>query len=280
MIFSLILFYLTRPRVKTYFHVGHRGDFKSIIRAKRKIVYGLVIILIMTSILVVLGFQSTGTISLKSVQTQENPREPGDMTVTAELTGGSPFGRVSASLFYATYFGEGSESGSETMQPMGINRYSAILHGSNGSEIWCVIESGNSVLGERTFQIGHVERSSRTSLAITNITQTPQTPTTQTMSITITVHVISNATITNVMFIEEFIAPSGYSGSSDSDMEKINNDTYSETIYASGTEGFDKGFSGENPQGTFVSGTTIYYRIAAKDASGNTAVQTKHITIK
>ena len=198
--------------------------------------------------------------------------------ITAEITGGSPFGGAGVSLSYETYFGEDSLSASKQMQSIRNNKYIATFRGSNGTEIWCLIKSGNTVLGEHTIQIGHIEGSNKTSLAITHITQTPEKPTSTVNSITITVNVTSNATVTNVILMEEIISPSGYSSSSSSSMQKINNHTYSEIIPL-GSGDINAVSSGEYLR-HFESGTKIYCRIAAKDKSGNTAAISKIITIE
>jgi len=230
-----------------------------------------VIVFIVAAIILMWGFQSTGAITLISVtQTPEHPQAFDDITITAEISGGSPFGGAGVSFSYTTYFGEGSKGSSEPMRYIGDNKYTAILHDSNGTEIWYFIRSGNNVLGEHTIQIGHIERSNKTSLAITNMTQVPEKPTSETTSITLTVNVTSNVTVIDVLFIKEIISPSGYHSSGGSGMRKIHNNTYSETIY-------QYGFG--NQYHNFESGTKIYYRIAAIDKSGNTAVITKNIII-
>jgi hypothetical protein len=221
------------------------------------------------------GYTSTGNITLiRLTQTPENPQASDEITITAVITGGSPFGGAGTSITYISYFGSGSGSGSKPMESIGNNKYKATFHGSNGSEIWCLITSGNNILADHTIQVGHIERSNLTSLAIKNITQTPEKPTSETTSITITAEITSNVNVTEVEFMKEIISQSGSSGGGSGGMLKTENNTYSETISPYGF-----GLSDAHQNRKFESGTTIYYRIAAQDESGNTAVITKNITI-
>jgi MFS family permease len=279
-LYGTIIFYLTRPHVRTYFHIGKPGDIKSTIIANRKIVYPLAFVFIIIAIIILWGFRSTDTIRLINLtQTPENPDAFDDVTITAEITGGSSFGGAGASLSYITYFGEGGTSGSKAMRSIGDNKYSATFRDSNGTEIWCLIIAVNDILAEHTIQIGHIERSNKTSLAITNFTQVPEDSTSETTSFTITVNVTSNVSVTDVVFMREIISPSGYSSSGSWGMQKKYNNIYSETLTPIVADGMWPRTSGEYQQKNFESGTQIYYRIAAQDSSGNTAVITKHIII-
>jgi phage FluMu protein Com len=276
-LYGLILFYLTRCHVRTYFNVGQPGDIISTMKKNRKIAFILVSVFVVSTLILVWGFTptgSTGTITLISLsQTPENPQAYDDITITAEITGGSPFGGAGAYIKYSTYFGHGSESGTKPMESIGNNKYKATFHGSNGTEIWCLITSGNHILADHTIQVGHIERSNITSLAIRNITQTPETPTSETTSITIAAEITSTVNVTEVKFIKEVISQSG-SSSSSFGMKKTENNTYSETITPFGSR-----FSDVYQNQKFTSGTIIYYRIAAQDESGNTAVITNNIII-
>lgn len=275
LIFGLILFYLTRPFVRMYFHVNQHVDIKTTLKGNRKILYILAIVFIATAIILLWGFQSTGPVTLISlIQTPEHPQEFEDVTITAEITGGSPFGGAGATVTYISYFGTGGASGTKPLTSIGDNRYTATFHGSESAEIWCLIKSGNLILANHTIQVGHVERSNITTLAIGNITQTPKNPTSDTAAITITVEVTSNVTITYVECLREIFSPHGSSGGNYGGMSKIGNTTYSETI---GPYGSPVAFDSYNQK--FLPGTTIYYRIIAKDEAGNTAVITKNIII-
>ena len=104
-ILGLILFYLiylTRPHVKTYFGIGQPGDITSTVKESKRTIVFIVAVLVIIVGICIWGFTPSGDINIISVsQTPENP-QPGDtITVIAEISGGSPFLGVSASLHYS-----------------------------------------------------------------------------------------------------------------------------------------------------------------------------------
>jgi len=219
------------------------------------------------------GFTPTSEIKATNLSiSPENPQSGDEITLTAEITGGSPFGGAGASISYSSYFEGGSGSGSRPMSSVGENKYTATFHGSNGTEIWCFIISGNNVLAEHTIQVGHVERSNISSLVITNIKQTPENPTSATTSVEITADITSNVNVTDVDFMRKTFRASGARGGGGGSMWSSEDDTYSYTIYPSGLPFGSLGDQDEYQNKKFESGTKVYYRIASKDELGNTAV--------
>ncbi len=250
-IYGVILFYLTRPHVKTYFGIVQLSDITSIVNKSKRTIIFIVAVLVIIAGICIWGFTPSGDINIISVsQTPENPL-PGDtITVIAEISGGSPFLGTSASLHYS-----GRMEGSVTS--IDNNKYSFTFPHpfEDGTEKWYVISAGDKVSEVYILQVGHVERSNITSLAITDIIQKPEKPTTSTSSVDISAKITSNVTISKVTFEDmHFYENSGGSGSGP--MRSVGNGTYEKPI----------------PTQDSKSGTRVFYRITARDESGNTAV--------
>ncbi len=250
-IYGLILFYLTKPHVKTYFGIGQPGDITSIVKGSKRTIVFIVAVLAIIAGICIWGFTPSGDINIISVsQTPENPL-PGDaITVIAEISGGSPFLGTSASLHYS-----GRMEGAVTS--IDDNKYSFTFPHpfEDGTEKWYVISAGDKISEVYILQVGHVERSNITSLAITDVIQTPEKPTTSTSSVEISAKVKSNVTISKVTLESmRFYEDGGGSGSGP--MRSDGNGTYEKLI---STQDYE-------------SGTRVFYRITAKDESGNTAV--------
>ncbi|MCD4767138.1 MAG: hypothetical protein K8R34_13435 [Methanosarcinales archaeon] len=251
-IYGLIIFYLTRPHVKTYFGIGQPGDITSIVKESKRTIVFIVAVLVIIAGICIWGFTPSGDINIISVsQTPENP-QPGDtITVIAEISGGSPFLGVSASLHSS-----GRMDG--TVTSIDNNKYSFTFSYpfEDGTEKWYVIRAGDKISEVYILQVGHVERSNITSLAITDVIQTPEKPTTATSSVEISAKVTSNVTISEVTLEHMRFSKHGGSGGGYGTMQPHGNDTYEDSIHSQ----------------YYESGTQIFYRITAKDESGNTAV--------
>ena len=251
-IYGLILFYLTRPHVKTYFGISQPDDITSIVKVSKRTIVFIVAVLVIIAGICIWGFTPSGDINIISVsQTPENPH-PGDtITVIAEISGGSPFLGVSASLHYS-----GRMEG--TVTSIDNNKYSFTFPHpfEDGTEKWYVIRAGDKVSEVYILHVGHVERSNITSLAITDVIQTPEKPTTATSSVEISAKVTSNVTISKVTLERIRFYEDGGSGGGYGTMQPHGNDTYEDSIHSQ----------------YYESGTQIFYRITAKDESGNTAV--------
>ncbi len=252
-IYGLILFYLTRPHVKTYFGIGQPGDITSTVKGSKRTIVFIVAVLVIIAGICIWGFTPSGDINIISVsQTPENP-QPGDtITVIVEISGGSPFLGVSASLHYS-----GRMEG--TVTSIDNNKYSFTFPHpfEDGTEKWYVIRAGDKISEVYILQVGHVQRSNITSLAITDVIQTPEKPTTATSSVEISAKVTSNVTISEVTLEHmRFYEHDSGSGGGYGTMQPHGNDTYEDSIHSQ----------------YYESGTQIFYRITAKDESGNTAV--------
>jgi hypothetical protein len=251
-IYAVILFYLTRPHVKTYFGIGQPGDITSIVKESKRTIVFIVAGFVIIAGICIWGFTPSGDINIISVsQTPENPR-PGDaITVIAEISGGSPFLGVSASL-------HSSGRMERTVTSIDNNKYSFTFPHpfQDGTEKWYMIRAGDEISEVYILQVGHVQRSNITSLTITDVIQTPEKPTTATSSVEISVKVTSNVTISKVTLERMRFYEDGGSGSGGGPMWSDGNGTYEKRISTQ----------------DYKSGTRVFYRITAKDESGNTAV--------
>ena len=250
-IYGVILFYLTKPHVKTYFGIGQPGDITSIVKGSKRTIVFIVAVLAIIAGICIWGFTPSGDINIISVsQTPENPL-PGDtITVIAEISGGSPFLGTSASLHYS-----GRMVGA--VNSIDDNKYSFTFPHpfEDGTEKWYVISAGDKISEVYILQVGHVERSNITSLAITDVIQTPEKPTTSTSSVDISAKITSNVTISKATFEDIRFYENGGGGGSG-------------TMWSDGNGTYESGILTKD----YKSGTWVFYRITAKDESGNTAV--------
>ncbi|KAF5433552.1 hypothetical protein C5S35_16110 [Candidatus Methanophagaceae archaeon] len=254
-ILGLISIYLTRPHVKTYFGFGQPGDISAAVKEnKRKSVSTVAVLVIITG-LCIWGFTPSGDITIINVtQTPENPESGDAITVIAEIAGGSPFLGVSASLYCS-----GRMAGTVTSVDKNKYSFTFAYPFEDGTEKWYMIRAGDKISEVYILQVGHVERSNITSLAITDVIQTPEQPATATSSVDISAKVTSNVTISEVTLEHMRFYEHGRGGGYGS-MQPDGNATYEDSIC---TEFYE-------------SGTQVFYRISAKDESGNTAVTQVH----
>ena len=166
-IYGLILFYLTRPHVKKYFGIGQPGDITSIVKGSKRTIVFIVAVLVIIAGICIWGFTPSGDINIISVsQTPENPQLGDTITVIAEISGGSPFLGVSASLHCSGRM-------EETVNSIDNNKYSFTFPHpfEDGTDKWYVISAGDKISEAYILQVGHVQRSNITSLAITDVIQ-------------------------------------------------------------------------------------------------------------
>jgi hypothetical protein len=230
----------------------------------------LIIVSITVTILLILAiglipFQETKILSVSHLP--DSPQADDEIKIIAEITGGSLFFGPNARCEYASYF-NGSSSGGGTMSSIGTNMYSYKLHSpyEEGTEVWYMIQAGDKISESYTFQVGHVERSNISTLSITNVVQEPINPTTETDSVLITADISSNAEIVDVDKMYNAFLPTGTSGGSSSGRHS-GDDTYNFSIKLS-----KGGYLMPGDEEPYPKGTKVYYRIAAKDELGNTAV--------
>lgn len=188
-------------------------------------------------------------------QNPKNPKAGDEITVTAivENSSGCSFSHHS----YFAYRG----GGGWTMTRINDSKYETKLRQpfSNGTEVWYVVTAkgyNRSLIASDVYitQIGEVERSNITTLAITNVHQSPQSPTTNDPIVTVTADITSNITLSYVEFGYWIFYPGAGSGTGM--MDYVSGNTYEYEISLSSE----------------YKNTLIYYNIAAQDESGNTAV--------
>ncbi len=129
----------------------------------------------------------------------------------------------------------------------------------NGTEVWfkiCAIgiDGPLNVSKDYIIQIGKIERSNITTLSIMDVHQFPQNPTSKDSWVTIRANVTSNVTLTSV--------EGGYM-------------KWSRSLSSHGTFSMNpsSGSTFETQFGFILkSGTNVYYKIDARDESGNTAL--------
>jgi len=262
LIYGLVIYYLTRPGVKSYFKVKENESiFNEIKQNKTVIVKNIVIIVIISIILtvpMVWGFIPTDEIEIISIShSPEHPQPGDDITFLAEIKGGMPIFGGGANLCYHPFFDPNKGSISKkSMSSLGNNMYSLTTtkNFKNGTEIWYFVKAGDKLSEERFIQVGHVERSNITTIEINDVIQSPEKVTTTTNSVKISANVNSNVDISSITLV--YFRPKLYSiGSAHQEGDRRRQ--FQTTI---------------DPIMGFQSGEKIFYKIAAKDASNNTAI--------
>ncbi|UCE37537.1 MAG: hypothetical protein JSW00_19125 [Thermoplasmata archaeon] len=196
---------------------------------------------------------------VKITEVSQNPKYPkaGEeiiITVYVENCSGVEFNRM-------TYF-MGGNVGGWGMDKVSDGKYETKIGPfSNGTEVWYIVSASGYndaifVTEEYIIQIGEIERSDVTTLAILNIHHSPQNPTTKDSIVTITADITSNITLSLAWFGFAWFSRSEQSGRGGK-MLYVSGNTYESQIY----------LPYENKKGT-----QVYYKIAAQDESGNTAV--------
>jgi len=277
-IYGIIMFYLTRSKVRSYFNLGQPGDILKTIQSNKKPIIIILSLIAIIAIILIWGFTPTGEITVLSItQTPENP-QPGDtITVTAEITGGSSFGGAGPYITYSTIRKSGGGTGSTPMESIGNNKYSWTTYGGNGTVIWYMIFSGNNLIADNAIQVDFNDEST-TLPTITNINQIPEQPTSDTEKIEISVDINSNYNITRKKVPFKYKSGS-LSGGSSTDLTFIEGTTYKITFTPNTIHGMGL-FVTDNQDHEFQKGTNIYYRIVIFDEANNAAVSpTQIITI-
>ncbi len=224
-ILGVISIYLTRPHVKTYFGFGQPGDITSAVKENKRKIVSTVAVLVIIAGICIWGFTPAGDVNIINVtQTPENP-EPGDtITVIAEIAGGSPFLGVSTSLYCS-----GRRAGTVTSVDKNKYSFTFAYPFEGGTEKWYMIRAGDKISEVYIIQVGHVERSNITSLAITDVIQTPEQPATATSSVDISAKVTSNVPISEVTLEDMRFYEHG-SGGGYGPMRSHGSDTYEDGI--------------------------------------------------
>lgn len=202
----------------------------------------------------------------------EHPTSSDDITVTAHVVSDSS-AYLQVGINYCSFFSS-SRSGGSTMLPIGNDLYEIEMtrYGipfPDGTEVWFMVIAsvgyGDAVISDSyTFQVGEVLRNGPSGLTIHQVTHTPQEPTTED-DIVVTATIFSDAEITDVeLSYMHFLG--AYSGSGSSTMIFESGDNYTGEIAPY------EPFPPMPSDGGFSEGQVFYYRVAAMDETGNTAL--------
>jgi hypothetical protein len=202
--------------------------------------------------------KNDGSLKIISVSyTPQNP-QPGDMILVTAITENC----ARASMEFCSYFASDTGGGG-TMEHLGDGVYEDYFNPfEEGTELWFIViavdKEGNfQVSDEIIIQIGNVERSDISTLSFNSVYYYPRNPTISDKSIDVSAEITSDSTIEYVHFFYQAISSSSSYGGGG-----ILDDHGNDNIY-------EDSFSlGEDP----VQGTIIFFKFAAQDESGNTAV--------
>jgi hypothetical protein len=191
----------------------------------------------------------------------ENPLSGQKITITAVAENSSE-----CNIQWRSYFTEG-RGGGWSMGPVGGGKYvyetySGFENGTEVSYRVCAIgyDGTFAVSDEYLIQIGKVERSDITTLTISNVQHSPQNPTRNDMWVTVWADITSNVTISTVELTSIWFYSTTGGSIGDKMMEKSENTyEYSFLINPPSVDGIPKG-------------AKIFYKVVAKDETGNTAV--------
>lgn len=201
---------------------------------------------------------NTGSSELDSIDitiTPEDPKEGELIKIDVEVL--SERCRIS----YFTFFSDDPSTESK-MERVKVGEFTTTIGPfQNGTDIWGIARgfgtfNDDYILKEFTIQIGTVIRDDTSSLRINNVVQTPETLTSTDKTITMTAQVNSNADIENVEM--KFFAYGSSTFMRLSRLELGTNNTYSTEVDLTDSD--------------IAVGDEVYYKIGAKDLSGNTVV--------
>jgi hypothetical protein len=206
------------------------------------------------------GGQTGSAVIVSVTHTPQNPSPGQTIMITVESKNASDCGVQTLSFFKggSDDRGFGPSCGSAHWD-VNIGSF------EDGTIVWYVVSvrgsDGNLVISQNnTIQIGAVESSNITTLKISAVSHYPQTPIVSGGMVNVEAGVSSNATIENVE-IRHVIFGNHSGGTGVGSMSTSGGNIYKAHI--------PFGFFEDVPD---FEGITIYYRIAAKDSSGNTAL--------
>ena len=188
---------------------------------------------------------------------------PGDtLTVVAAVQGGTLLMPVSASITFATFFGDGGGGGG-SMAHAGDNRYQGRLGPfANGTEVWFVVSAatgseGPAISPEMTLDVGTVVRNGSSGIAIAQVTQSPTNPD-PLDTVVVTAQVTSKSKTLQVSFSWMAFYRNGQGEGEGSMIQDTAGNWTTGGMFVP-------------PVMPRFAGTVYYYRIAAIDGTQNTA---------
>ena len=184
------------------------------------------------------------------------------LTVLAMIQGGTLLKPASASITFATFFGDGG-SGGGSMVPIGDNRYQGQLGPFiNGTEVWFVVSAvsgseGPVISSQMTLDVGTVVRNGPSGIAIAQVTRIPTNPDPLDI-VVVTAQVTSQSTMLQVSFSYMAFYRNGQGSGGGSMIKDTSGNWTTGGMFVA-------------PVMPRFSGTVFYYRIAAIDGTQNTA---------
>ena len=276
---GLVIFYLARPKARSYFQLGEGKDILEILRRRKGTIMGVLAIVLVTVFILIWGF-TPAKVEVRSITQIPSDPQPGDeVTITIEVTGGSPFLGPMPRITYQCIGKYGTGGGSLTMKFLGDNKYSWSTHVVNETVIWYMIFSSNILLADDIIQTGFNELG-ETIITISNITQFPEKPTSETEKIEIFVEIDSVYNLTKMSVPFEYVQGS-WSGGSQTNLVPVGENRYKITFTPATIHGFGLfEFETGKRDYKFQKGLKIYYRIIVFDEANNIGISpTQIITI-
>ncbi len=234
----------------------------------KKIIIVLISLFIIIAFVIVWSIISAGEIKILNIYHKpENPKPGDNITIIAEITGGSSLLGISAECIYDYFFNEGN-SGRSSMISIGDNLFS-FTHQSpytEGAKIWYLIRADNTITEIYFIEVGN-EKSNISKLTITNVTQYPKNPTNRTYSVQVSADIQSNVSITEFGILYKIIFPKRPLGAC-GDNRQSNGKPYTFSIPLI----MEDPYSSSGNDKHYPKGSKVYYAIVAEDKLGNTAV--------
>lgn len=276
---GLIIFYLVRPKVRSYFQLGEGKDILEILRRRKGIIMGVLAIVLITVLILIWGFTPTKVEVVSITQTPSDPQPGDEVTITVEVTGGSPFLGPMPRITYQCIGRHSVSGGSLSMKFLGDNKYSWSTHVENETVIWYMIFSNDVLLADDIIQTGFNDLD-ETTIMISNITQFPEKPTSETEKIEIFVEIDSVYNLTEKSVPFEHVLGL-WSGGSKTNLIPVGENRYKITFTPATIYGFELfGFETDKQNYKFQKGLKIYYRIIVFDEANNIGISpTQTITI-
>ena len=242
------------------------GKSNSNANKNKKIIIVLIALFIIIAFFLIWTYTSSDEIKILNIyHLPENPKPGENITIIAEITGGSSLFGISPECGYNYFFNEGA-SGQGSMISIGDNLYSFTHQASynESTNNWYTIRVDRSITEMYSIQIGN-EKSNISTLTISNVTHYPKIPSTDTYSVQVSADIQSNVSITEVCLKYRVIFPKSPVGVSGESCES-NGEPYIDSIPLF-WEGYPYGSNSYYPKGS-----KVYYAIGAKDRLGNKAV--------
>jgi hypothetical protein len=234
----------------------------------RQIMIIILICLILIIIVLILNISSTEKIKIINIYHEpENPNPGDNITIFAEITGGSSLLGAYVECVYDYFFNAGIP-GMGQMGSIDNNLYS-FTHQVSYNEsfkVWYLIFVDRKIGKSYSIQIGN-EKSNLSTITISNVTHYPQFPNTDTYYVQVSADIESNFYIEETGVKYKIICPIIPYGASGESTES-NGEPYffSIPLY------MDYSYTSSGKDEHYPKGSKVFYAVTAKDKLGNIAV--------